>query len=490
MKVLFSIRRIRYLGYFESTIRLLSERGQRVCLVLEDDSDLVGCLPVAQLEALPGVTVHKVVHERAGAWFHIRQGVRRLADYRHYRDRRYDGAHRLRERAARGIPAWCRQSMDWLPLHRPWARRALGRGLEALEMALPPEASAATLFQSLQPDLVLLTPYIDFGSNQTEFIKLARRHGIPSVVCVHSWDNLTTKGSFRLRPDWVTVWNEFQRQEATELHLLRPGRVLATGAACFDHWFERRPSQDRAAFFSTARLGPANRLLLVYACSSQWVIKDEVPLVRRWVGELRRSAGAALRDAAILVRPYPRRGSQWERADLSDLGVVTAWPRDGEYPANEDSRTRFYDSLHHAAAVMGLNTSAQIEAAIIGRPVFTVRDPLLCPSDESTPHFKHLTDSNGGLVYAADSLSDHVKQLEQVLRRPEESTQRCRDFVVSFLRPHGLERPATPVLVDAIEQIHLRSAAEQGRGRPSAAARRSEPAPVPSHGGRLNREVW
>lgn len=53
-----------------------------------------------------------------------------------------------------------------------------------------------------------------------------------------------------------------------------------------------------------------------------------------------------------------------------------------------------FDILHHSAAAVGLNTGAEIEAALAERPVFTIR----------------------------------------------------------FVRPGGADTPATPAVVDAIEQ--------------------------------------
>ena len=56
------------------------------------------------------------------------------------------------------------------------------------------------------------------------------------------------------------------------------------------------------------------------------------------------------------------------------------WPRPvprvwGSNPIDAESRADYFDSMYHAAAVVGLNTSALVEAAIVDRPVFTMLLP-------------------------------------------------------------------------------------------------------------------
>ena len=46
--------------------------------------------------------------------------------------------------------------------------------------------------------------------------------------------------------------------------------------------------------------------------------------------------------------------------------------------------------MYHASATVGLNTSAMIEAAIVGRPVHTILVPEFQHSQEGTLHFRYL----------------------------------------------------------------------------------------------------
>ena len=45
------------------------------------------------------------------------------------------------------------------------------------------------------PDVMLVSPLVDCGSDQVDVIKAARACGVRTAVCVASWDNLTNKGA-------------------------------------------------------------------------------------------------------------------------------------------------------------------------------------------------------------------------------------------------------------------------------------------------------
>jgi hypothetical protein len=66
---------------------------------------------------------------------------------------------------------------------------------------------------------------------------------------------------------------------------------------------------------------------------------------------------------------------------------------EGANPLDEASRAQYHDSIYHSAAVVGVNTSALIESAIVGRAVYTVLAPEFRDTQEGTLHFHHLVTS-------------------------------------------------------------------------------------------------
>jgi hypothetical protein len=89
-------------------------------------------------------------------------------------------------------------------------------------------------------------------------------------------------------------------------------------------------------------------------------------------------------------------------------------------------------------------------------------------TQEGTIHFHHLLPENGGCVRIASTIDEHVRQLSDWLRDPAAAQAETQRFIASFIRPHGVDRPATPVFVDAVERL--------------AAAPPPPPQPAPSWG--------
>jgi hypothetical protein len=132
---------------------------------------------------------------------------------------------------------------------------------------------------------------------------------------------------------------------------------------------------------------------------------------------------------------------------------VAVWPAVDSDPNGPDVHRDFFESLYYSAAVVGVNTSAQLEAGIVGRPVFTIRSPEFAHSQEGTLHFQHLVTGDARLVQAADTLEEHVAQLGATLRGEIDAAATNRRFVRSFIRPHGAHEPAAPVFVGAIADL-------------------------------------
>jgi hypothetical protein len=114
------------------------------------------------------------------------------------------------------------------------------------------------------------------------------------------------------------------------------------------------------------------------------------------------------------LRPHPFNADAWVNADFSDLGPVAIWPRQRYTPAEESARTSFFDSLFYSAAIVGINTSAMIEGAILSRPVLSLLTPEFAGTQEGTLHFHYLLPENGGFLRVAHSLDEHEAQLAEV----------------------------------------------------------------------------
>jgi hypothetical protein len=299
--------------------------------------------------------------------------------------------------------------------------------------------------------MLLVTPLVDVGSDQVDYVREASQQRIPSALCVASWDNLTNKGLMRVVPDRVFLWNEGQKREAVEHHGARPEQVVVTGAQLFDDWFDWTPSRTRETF--AAQIGlRGDRPFILYLGSSFFIAPNEVEFAERWVAALRASDDPLVADADILIRPHPNNRVEWLGEEITRDSRVTIWPPVDADPFAPEFRDDFFDSMWHAGVAVAVNTSAEIEAAIVGKTICTVRAPEFEHSQRGTLHFGHL-DGEDGVVIAARDMEEHVTHIRQALIDPQRYAGRTQRFVKRFVRPLGLDVPATPILASAIEEL-------------------------------------
>jgi hypothetical protein len=412
----------------------------------------------------PGVTYGAApVRERSEGFWSLAWLVRGLADLAHNADPRYRKAGGLRNRTKQRVLKQMSRRGEFEPVARAIAVR-LGKKLakrpnrelsartlratRVLEDAIPASRPITRYVRELDPDIVLTTGTFRHVSGEVEFLKSARKLGIPGGIFVTSWDNLTNKGSLKFVPELVFVWNEVQAKDAVDLHRMPADRIRLTGAHVFDEWFARRPTRTREQLLADLGLDPGHPYV-VYLCSSGSIAHNEEPqFIRRWVAALRSSDDPRLRELNVIVRPHPN-----VRNRPDDLGFenVVVWPPQGAYPVAEQARDDFVDTLTHCEAVVGMNTTAMIEAAVLGKSVLTVLVPEF--AQETTLHFHYLLNENGGFLHVAKDLDEHVRQLRSVLDEDEAGAERRRRFVETFVRPNGLDRPAAPLSAEAIEEL-------------------------------------
>ena len=454
MKIIFSATHFGFLRNFQSTIRLLAEQGHELHLLAER-RDAIDGQKMADFLAVdhPSLTFDLLPSSRHRLWYALATGIRASLDYWRYLDSRWEHATKLRARAAEQAPAFA-LVLAQMPIIRTRAGLAVLRRLfRAMERVLPPPSEVADVFRRINPDVLLLTPLLYFRSHQVDHVRCARQLAIKSVLGVGSWDHLTTKGLIHDVPDRVLVWNQAQKREAVDLHEVPPDRVIVTGAQAYDHWFAAKPTLAREAFCRQVNLDPQWPLLL-YLCSSTFIAPREVGFVRRWVSAIRNSADPRLRTAGVLVRPHPQNAVQWQGIDLAaEFDNIGFWPKTGVNPIDGVARSDYFDSIFHSEAVVGVNTSAMIESAIIGRPVYSVADGEFTATQDGTLHFQHLKTVEGGLLHLGANLDEHVAQLAQLLSDGQAERASARRFVQAFIRPYGLDTAATPRVVEEIERF-------------------------------------
>jgi hypothetical protein len=451
MKILFLGRRYTYFRNFDSVLREMAARGHAIHLGVEKATDEGRALVQGLADEFPAITFGEAPARVDDDWNWAAVRVRHGLDHLRYQHRLFDDTAKLRDRSRERTPGAFVALGDTIRERARWARGPAERVLRWLERATPDDPAIRAYMEAHRPDVVLITPLVNLGSSQIDYLRAARAMGLPTALCVWSWDHLSSKALIRELPDRVFVWNETQKREAVMLHRVPAPRVVVTGAQCFDRWFDRQPARDRASFCRAVGL-PADRPFMLYVCSAPFIgSAPEAPCVMDWLRRVRAHASPRLRGVPILVRPHPSRRAEWAQVDpleLQALGDVVIWG--GDNPIDTQSRADYFDSLHHSSLVVGLNTSAFIEAGIVGRPVHTILLPEWHENQLGTVHFRYLFEAGGGLLNAARSFDEHLQQLDAALAQP--STE-IKPFIREFVRPLGLDVAATPVFVDHVEQM-------------------------------------
>ncbi len=454
LRILFVMLHAGFVRNYDAALRQLARQGHTIHIVHELDRNKLGENVLLQrlVADCAAVTGSVARRREPGVWTVVVRSLRTFLDFLRYLDPRYAQADRLRDRVEKLVPRSFLRIAGFARLFGQPGVRALRRLTKVLERTVPSSTAIGAFLDAEQPDLILLTPLVDVGSDQPDYVRAARERGIPSALCVASWDNLTNKGLMRVVPDRVFVWNDAQKQEAVSFHDVPAERVTVTGAQIFDSWFEWQPRRDREAFGVRTGL-PTDVPGILYLGSSYFIAPNEAEFAQRWIAAIRASTSSRLSQAPILVRPHPNNTVQWLKSDVARLDRVAVWPPFGADPFDPEFKDDFFDSLYHCAVVVGVNTSALIEAAIVGRPVCTVTVQEFAHSQAGTLHFQHLADPDAGLLRVAPTLDAHLRDLEEALTDASAMVARSRAFVGRFVRPHGLDQPATPRLVREIERL-------------------------------------
>ena len=483
MRLLFVLRHPAAVRSLHGVFRLLDRNGHEVHLGFQNAKSGDAHRVLQQLaEECTSLTFDRLPRRapEAAGWTQLTKEIRLSSDSFRYLDPRYETADGLRARGLAKAPASANRIGELAARGGPRGVAALDSTARWLERSLPAPPHAQRFVARQAPDVLVATHLNEWGSPQSDYVRAARQLGVRTAYLVFSWDNLTNKGLVRDVPDRVLVWNELQKREAVELQHLPAERVRLTGAPAYDHWFDWQPATTSEEFCARVGLEPG-RPIVLYVCSAQFVASNEVPFIRDWIAALR-AHGGLLADAGILVRPHPRNTAQWRGVDLRDAHA-SIWPRLGEEPVDAESRQHYFDSIFHSAAVVGINTSAQIEAAIVDRPVHTILAEEFRRTQLGTLHFPYLIADDFGHLYAARTLAEHAALLEGSLRG-DDCHERNERFLRRFVRPFGLDVPAAPKVVEELEATAARPLPVPDRGPAAGAVVRLALAPFAARAAR------
>jgi hypothetical protein len=310
------------------------------------------------------------------------------------------------------------------------------------------------LMESLRPDLVI-APSGGIDHFVTDAVRSARELGIPSLVLVFNWDNLSSKGAFAVKPDYLAVWGEQSVEHAVRIHGFERERVFILGVPTFDSYFHHVPGSTKSPF--------PFRYALFAGCYAPF---DEAAALER----LDRTIEERGLDLKVVYRPHPHRKPRKrpDRVDEERLRHVVIDPqvRDlyeasfDEYGRGRRAKPRYpaldyYPSLLENAefTICPLSTMI-VESAIFERRVIVIAydDGVHADSPALVVNYDHFEgiDRVDGfeLCRSAEDLSElFVRHATD----PHEPSRPLRDQITWWL--HHDDRTYADRLAGLVEEV-------------------------------------
>jgi len=446
VNILFVMRTAGYFPYHQTTIEHLLERGHQVTLLFDHDSGPIDERGFQEwLAAGHRVTVGKTLR-RGGFWRRVLFATREARSYASY-CRRGPEAKFYRERWRQYLPPWLRQKAENNRLvraafHAPFTQQLLG----AVGHIAPKCRDIVAALRRDGRECVVVSPINLRFDEEVEYVKAAKKLGVPAVVPVLSWDNLTTKGLFHVQPDLVLAWHHGHREEAQALHDVPATRVVITGSPFFDKWFAlRRPISARGVTCSRMGIDP-DKPYVLYLGSSANIARDESWLVVALIQAIRRAEAPALDRLQIIFKPHPANLRALPRLDEAGVAV---YQRERGRPDTVDAVAEFRDVLHHAVAVVGVNTTGMLDAVLCDRPCIALAVKKYRQTQAYTPHFRRMQESKALLT--AGSVPVAVEMLGRIMAGDQRSASARQRFAATYARPRGLGSDAGLAAAIAIE---------------------------------------
>jgi hypothetical protein len=267
-------------------------------------------------------------------------------------------------------------------INRTIARSPLFRKFSrALECKANRSREVQQLLLQLQPDLlVLLTP---FGTRDVVYLLHARELGIPVVCQMLSWDNITTKGTPLLMPDYFISWGPIMTEELVDLYHFPRHKVYECGVPHFDVYSQKDQLTPRDTLLREIKL-PVNHPYIFYGMGAKysWGF-DEIDLLEWLAGQVNGNAFAEPCSLVIRLHPqgvsgfYSLNAKDWQRlrALAGPRVVLDAPPVLSERLESDAPKSDMYhlaSLLAGSAMCINVSSTLCLDACMLDRPTITV----------------------------------------------------------------------------------------------------------------------
>lgn len=305
----------------------------------------------------------------------------------------------------------------WAPLFR--------KLVPLLYSWLMPQNMFREVLDEYKPALVFSTDI--FSTTDCRLVHEAKKRGISTIGMVRSWDNLTTKGGFRVIPDILVVNNEIIKEEATKIHGIDEKIIKIVGIPHYDR-YGKEPCHSRQQFFAKIGADLQKRLILFSPLGDRFfsgnnyfdkemieILQEIIPpthqlLVRCPPADSVNLEGFKPSPSVIFDYPGTRFGSM-KKTEMS--------------PGDDD---HLIDTLFYSDLVICGFTTLCIDAAVCDKPIISIA----FDGKSTLPYFKSVK---------RHSEFDHIQPiLKSGGVRLAENIDELRSFINLYLNNSSIDK--------------------------------------------------
>ncbi len=325
---------------------------------------------------------------------------------------------------------------------------ALTRVWQQIEAIFVSGTEFDALLQREKPRLVMTANY-GTEAFEVRLLRAAKRHRVPSLAMVPSWDNLSSKGVIGEEPQALAVWNEIMRDEARNLYGFSPEQIHVCGGLQFDQYSTGPSHEQRTAVLGRLNIDATRPWVVVGTITPKYFDKN-VEIVELLDEAIK--AGCLPTGLQVVVRLHPQvvddpvfgdNLDKYRQLAVRSSNIKLSIPRVMRWgrisPPYPDDTIELMTLLQGAAAAVMPATTLAIDACALGCPVVAIgfdgREQL--PYAQSVrrtldfTHYRRLV-AQGGLRIA-ESAEQMVAELNAYLDDRTRDAEGRRRVVESHL---------------------------------------------------------
>lgn len=242
-----------------------------------------------------------------------------------------------------------------------------------LDYILVSEKIFGQYFDKYKPDLVFVTDVL--APADALFLRQAKKKKVPKIAMVRGWDNLTSKGVVRVRPDKIIVHTDLMKAEAIKYADMKEKDIYISGVPIFDYYVNYQPlSQEE--FYKKIGVSPEYKIILFAPFFSHY--RDSVKEI---ISYLNKSINRGLIEekVKVLVRLPPSYKKELGEY-VSNENIIydvpgQRFPLDNyrnDWEFTKDDMQHLADSIHYSSVTINFASTMTVDAVAFDKPVINI----------------------------------------------------------------------------------------------------------------------